>query len=170
MHRSRPRFESWETQKSEYAKTILFEIENFFLDSDGNLKILIITAVFMMVMFWTKVLKAETDCRNVLTRLWNLYRVWLVELHFTKWFKCTLRSDNEECFSIFDYFLFGTFGFGFPFCAYQMGQIWMKDEARQDAEKLVRIARRQQRAKNRTLLRSKSLPAGHKPRTYQVTK
>ena len=80
------------------------------------------------------------------------------------------ERDNEECFSIFDYFLFGTFGFGFPFCAYQMGQIWMKDEARQDAEKLVRIARRQQRAKNRTLLRSKSLPAGHKPRTYQVTK
>lgn len=41
-------------------------MKTFFSDSDGNLKILIITAVFMILVYWVKVLKAEDDCRKVL--------------------------------------------------------------------------------------------------------
>ena len=47
-------------------KKVIFHIKTFFSDSDGNLKILIITAVFMILVYWVKVLKAEDDCRKVL--------------------------------------------------------------------------------------------------------
>ena len=85
---------------------------------------------------------------------------------------CTLKSDNKLCYSTFDYYLFGTYAFGFPFCAYQIVQIYIKDEARQDADKIKERRHRPfQRSNNRTLPRSRQhANNGTKLTAYQTTK
>ena len=103
----------------------------FFSDSHGNLKILFFTLSFIVMMAWIKVFKAGIDCRKS-ALAYNLK--FYIDTNCT--LLCTFKSETEECYFTFDFFLLGTYVFGIPVCMYQLVQVYIKDMTRQYDGKL----------------------------------